>query len=233
MDRMPPTQPADRVRQPQIAAIGRALGHPARAAMLAALMDDRAWTVGELGRVAGLARSSASEHVSQLVGTGLVVLERQGRHGYVRLAGREVAEALESVSLLAPVEPAATSLRAQRADAELVAGRTCYQHLAGLLGVGLTQAWIDTLLVVDWGLTPAGSEWFTQHGIDVTPDRRRGLLRPCLDWTERRAHAAGPLADRFCALAFQRGWVARGRHRRSVVVTPAGRSALEDWVRSC
>lgn len=213
-------------RTPDLALFAREVAGPRRAAMLGALMDGRAWTVGELARVAGVARNTASGHVERLVAAGLVTATRQGRHRYVTLAGQHVADALEAMSLVAPVRPAA-GLRGVRADAELAAARTCYRHLAGALGVALADRWHAHGLVTDeWALTPTGRAWCEDVGIDTTPDPRRGLLRPCLDWTERRPHAAGPLADRLAAAAFARGWIVRGVHPRAVVVTPEGRRAL-------
>lgn len=219
-----PAQP----RTPQLAAFARELAEPSRATMLIALMDGRAWTVGELAQQAGVARNTASEHVRRLVRAGMVAETRQGRHCYLTLAGPETAAAIEAMSLASATEAPAASLRSQRADDELVAGRTCYRHLAGQLGVQLLESWVARGLVTDtWLLTDDGRDWFAGLGVDPHPDRRRVLLRGCIDWTVRRPHAAGTLAERFTATAFDRGWIERGHHRRSVRLTPIGAAALQ------
>lgn len=214
-------------RTPQLAAFAREVADSSRAAMLMALMDGRAWTIGELAHQAGVARNTASEHVRRLVRAGLVCEARQGRHCYVTLAGPQVAIAVEAMSLASETSPRANSLRGHRHDAEVVAGRTCYRHLAGRLGVTLLDGWLTAGFIADgWELTDSGRDWFTALGIDTAMDPRRALLRPCMDWTERRPHAAGALADRLAVAAFDHGWIVRGSHSRSAQLTPAGERVL-------
>lgn len=211
----------------QQAAFAREVADPSRAAMLVALMDGRAWTVGELAHQAGIARNTASEHVRGLVRAGLVNEARQGRHCYLTMAGPQVAQAVEAMSLASRTRPAASSLRGRRHDDELVAGRTCYRHLAGRLGVTLLADWRTAGFVTGgWELTATGRSWFTSLGIDTHPDPRRALLCPCIDWTERRPHAAGALADRLAVAAFAHGWIVRGSHSRSAKLTPDGERVL-------
>jgi len=194
--------------------------------MALALMDGRAWTVGELAQQAGVARNTASEHLAGLTSAGLVTRTKQGRHSYIRLAGSEVAEVIEMISRITDVRPAAPSLRAHRHDAELAAGRTCYGHLAGRLGVDLAERWQCTgLVTADWNITASGRRWFADIGLAV-PNSKQPALRPCIDWTERRPHAAGPLGRAVTKLAFSQGWVVRGHHPRAARLTAAGRSAL-------
>lgn len=214
-------------RTPDLAAFAREVADESRASMLVALMDGRAWTVGELAHQAGIARNTASEHVRRLVRAGLVSESRQGRHCYLTLAGPQVAGAVEAMALASQTRPAASSLRGRRHDDALAAGRTCYRHLAGRLGVGLLERWLaDGLLTEGWELTDAGRDYFRDLEVDITPDPRRELLRPCIDWTERRPHAAGLLADRLAAVSFERGWADRGSHPRSVRLTAAGSRLL-------
>lgn len=215
------------VSTPELAAFAREVAEPSRASMLMALMDGRAWTVGELAHQAGIARNTASEQVRRLVRANLVVEARQGRHCYLTLAGPQVAHAMEAMSLASRTRPCANSLRAHRNDDELTAGRTCYRHLAGRLGVDLLDAWLTAGFVSDeWALTDAGRNWFAALGVDTRPDQGRELLRPCIDWTERRPHAAGVLADRLADTAFEHGWVLRRSHPRSAHLTPAGARRL-------
>lgn len=214
-----------RPSMPELAQFARHLADPSRTAMLMALMDGRAWTVGELAHQAGIARNTASEHLTRLTDAGLVTHTRQGRHSYISLADQNIAEVIESMSRAAAIRPATRNLRGQRYDDELAQGRTCYRHLAGRLGVELADLWAaGGMLTPTWTLTTAGTSWFDNLGIEVPASQR--LLHPCMDWTERRPHAAGPLADRLTARAFDRGRLVRGRHTRSVRLTPQGRDAL-------
>lgn len=205
--------------------IGRALADPSRAAILTALLTGTAWTVGELAAHAGVARSTASEHVGHLDAAGLVHLHRQGRHTYVTLAGPPVASALEALSLVAPQRPAPASLRGQRHARELADGRTCYRHLAGRLGVHLHDRLLESGFVTpDYVITTSGQAWFARLGIDTGGPT--APLRGCLDWTERRPHLAGPLADRLTDHALTHRWIERGTHPRSIRLTPEGEGLL-------
>lgn len=213
---------------PDLALVTRALADESRASMVLALLDGRAWTAGELASHAGVARSTASAHVDQLVAAGLVSELRQGRHRYVRLRDAQVADAVEALAALSPrVRPATASLSGQRVDAALQAGRTCYRHLAGRLGVWLTDEWLRLEIVSDdWELTNVGRAWLDGVGVECPAAARRPLVRPCLDWTERREHVAGLAADGFAQHALDLGWLERRSHRRSVELTPAGCTAL-------
>ncbi|MBO0812468.1 MAG: helix-turn-helix transcriptional regulator, partial [Microlunatus sp.] len=181
----------------------------------------------ELARSLGIARSTASEHASRLVDGGLLTETRQGRHRYLRLARPEVAEAIESLGAIstASVTPA-HSLSVSTRDAALRAGRTCYRHLAGRLGVELLDALRDLGVVTGtWQLGPDGAAWFARLGI--TPGRaRRPLLRPCLDWTERRDHLAGLYADALCDQLLTREWLVRRGTTRAVRLTDLGTTEL-------
>ncbi|MGZ4747668.1 MAG: ArsR/SmtB family transcription factor, partial [Oryzihumus sp.] len=164
--------------------VGRLLSVPARSAMVSALLEGRALTVGELARVAGVSASTASEHVTSLDAGGLVRVLRQGRHRYVALSGPQVAAALEALALVSPPVPV-TSLRQSRDARALRAARTCYDHLAGELGVRVhdalvRQGWVATDPA--YLLTDTGAGELRALGVDV--DRavagRRPVVRPCL-----------------------------------------------------
>ncbi|MCS7483945.1 ArsR/SmtB family transcription factor [Umezawaea endophytica] len=205
-----------------------------RAAFCVALLDGRAWTAGELAAHAGVAPSTASEHLGRLVAGGLLVERRQGRHRYVQLADQRVAHLLEDlVAHVEPAEPART-LRSSTASAALARGRTCYDHFAGRLGVAITDAMTANgyLAQTDgFTVTEAGLAWLTGPlAADPTALRtaRRPLGRPCLDWTERRTHLAGTAGAHVCAHFQDRGWVRRTGTGRAVRVTPAGAAALRD-----
>lgn len=218
--------------------IASLLGDPARAAMLHALMDGRALTASELARVAGIAPSTASGHLARLVEAALLRVARQGRHRYYRLASSAVARLMESVMQVAALaRPPAANIVVGPRDAALRAGRTCYDHLAGRLGVSLAETLVSLGAVElsdDAGLlTPAGEERLRAIGIDVAAllegcGRRsaRMICRPCLDWSERRPHLAGALGAAICAHCFDRHWIRRVEGSRAVTLTPKGRQAL-------
>ncbi|MEV0573435.1 winged helix-turn-helix domain-containing protein [Streptomyces sp. NBC_01463] len=203
-----------------------------RAVFCQTLLDGRAWTAGELARVAGVSPSSASEQLSRLIEGGLLAEERQGRHRYVRLAGPEAAALIEAVASFSPHTPSPRNLRQSvRLSAEARA-RTCYDHLAGHLGVTLADAMVSRGLVSDesgLAVTPAGREWLAGTLDYRHPSgSRRPLVRSCLDWTERRSHLAGALGAALCATALERGWVRRVGSGRAVKVTPAGAGAFRE-----
>jgi DNA-binding transcriptional ArsR family regulator len=209
------------------------LADRSRAAICLALMDGRAWTAGELARAAGIAAPTATEHLNILVGAGLLAEQRQGRHRYVRLASAETARLLESLSVAAGQPAPARSLRTVRAAADLAAGRTCYDHLAGELGVQLYDALLGNGLVTETdglALTPAGRSWFTElAGPEaLRPPRTRPLLRTCIDWTQRRQHLAGTLGAVLHGQLVDRSWIRHSPGSRAVRVTPAGTAALAD-----
>ncbi|MEV7328024.1 winged helix-turn-helix domain-containing protein [Micromonospora sp. NPDC093244] len=216
-----------------LAELAALLADGTRAGICLALLDGRAWTAGELARRAGVAPSTASDHLTRLVRGGLLVEERQGRHRYVRLAGPTVAQLIESLVGHAPASPAPTgSLRAVTAGAALAYARTCYDHLAGRLGVRMYDALLaDGRLDRASGLTltPDGWAWAAGLGVPVEALRsgRRQVVRDCLDWTERRAHLAGALGAALCRRFTELGWITPGTGR-VVRVTPAGRSALAE-----
>ncbi|MEU0754635.1 ArsR/SmtB family transcription factor [Streptomyces albogriseolus] len=204
-----------------------------RAACLLALLDGRAWTAGELARHCGVAASTLSEHLGKLVGGGLLTEERQGRHRYVRLADARVAQLVEDLTAqLAPdaAEPP-RGLRQSGADSAMARGRTCYDHLAGRLGIAVTDALTARgLLRQDTGfaLTDAGLDWFGALGVDLDGRSRRPLARACLDWTERRPHLAGAAGAALCRHLLERGWCVRIGSGRAVKVTGTGEQALTD-----
>jgi DNA-binding transcriptional ArsR family regulator len=217
---------------PYLAEVAHLMGDPARANMLHALMDGRALTAKELAYIAGVAPQTASGHLARLVQGGLLAVAVQGRHRYYRLAGSEVATALEGLMVLARTEPARRRLPS-RVRAELAAARTCYDHFAGRLGIGIHDAMVagGHLTVADggYGLTPAGEAVFAKLGVEGAPSgkSRRAALRPCLDWSERRPHLAGSLAAALACRCFEMGWVLRRKDSRAVHLTEEGRAAIK------
>ncbi len=214
-----------------IATFASLLADRSRVAMCLALLDGRAWTAGELARAASIARSTASEHLTILVRAGLLEELRQGRHRYLRLADPEIAQLVEDLAAAVGRPGRPSSLRTVRASRELAAARTCYDHLAGGLGVALYDGLVRNALISEDGglaLTPAGRDWFVDLAGEpaLVPRRSRPLLRTCLDFTERRPHLGGALGAVLCSELLRRRWVARARDYRVVTLTAAGRGAL-------
>jgi len=228
-----------------IAQAAALIADPARAAILSALMAGRPLAAGELARLAGVSATTASFHLAKLREGNMIEVARQGRHRYYRLAGHEVASALEALGLISPGQPVRT-LRQSREAAALAAARTCYDHLAGQAGVELLEALVqhgllvrekqessrtgsgNTATATRFEATGAGAKTFASFGINVTEIRRsrRNFAGECMDWTQRRGHLNGALAAAITTRLFELGWIERGQRRRSVRVTAAGAEGL-------
>ncbi|WP_329561777.1 ArsR/SmtB family transcription factor [Kitasatospora sp. NBC_01266] len=219
---------------PQLAKVAGLLADGTRAAFCLALLDGRAWTAGELARHAGVAPATASEHLHQLVAGGLLAEQRQGRHRYLRLAGPAVAELIEQLVALAPhsaAPPAPRSLSAAGRQHALARGRTCYDHLAGSVGVAIFDAMAERGLLEQAGglrLTGDGAAWLDELGVGVPSGGRRPAVLACVDWTERRPHLAGAVGAALCRHALAAGWVVRIGSTRAVAVTEGGRQVLRE-----
>jgi DNA-binding transcriptional ArsR family regulator len=213
---------------PDVAAVAGLFADRSRAAMVELLLDGRDHTVRSLARAAGVASSTATEHVGRLEAGGLVLTRRDGRERLVRLAGGEAAAAYEALAELSCERPA-TGLRAWTRGEELRAARTCYDHLAGKLGVAIADAALAAgAIEPDFSLGSSAAAWFAGLGVDVDslPRGRRPLLRVCMDWTEQREHLAGALGSAVCASMLGKGWVLRRPSSRALLVTPLGDARL-------
>ena len=217
-----------------VASIAAAIGEPARARMLYSLLDGRARTATELAAVAEVTASTTSAHLRRLEKQRLVKLVVQGRHRYFSLVDGHVAGALEALSVLAGGSgPAFVPDTPER----LRAARTCYDHIAGTLGVQLHDRlrelrWLRAAGERAYDVTSAGVAGLEALGIDI--DATRGLRRcfaaPCLDWSERRSHLAGALGAALLGVAVKRKWIVRDLDSRIVTVTAFGRRELERWL---
>ena len=216
-------------RMAEIAALA---GDPARANMLSRLMDGRALTASELAYVSRVSAQTASGHLAKLTASGLLAVEKQGRHRYYRLATGDVARMIEQIMIVAG-DPAPRMPRIGPAQHALMDARTCYDHIAGRLGVGLA----DTLqkrrhvrLGEDGGEVTKAGERFLAN-LDVDPGAvpgQRPYCRACLDWTERRPHIAGKLGTAMAGQFLLRKWIERQRDSRALTITPAGRRMFRE-----
>jgi DNA-binding transcriptional ArsR family regulator len=215
-----------------VASVAGLLADPARVRMLDELLAGRALAAGELARHAGVSPPTASAHLRRLLDGGLLSVEAQGRHRYYRLAGPAVAEAMEALSLIAPPRPVRSLRQSQRAEV-LRFARTCYDHLAGVVGVALADALLRAGALRaaagrDYEVTPEGEAALGGLGVDVAELRRqrRAFARRCLDWTERAPHLSGALGAALLERLLDLGWLAHGRVPRGLVLTDAGRDGL-------
>ncbi len=211
-----------------IAAVAALLADPTRASMLLTLSDGRAFTTTELAKSAKVAPSTASEHLSRLVGAGLLAVERQGRHRYYRLAEPAIMETIESLASIAPRQKIHTLSAAERAKV-LHYARICYHHLAGMLGVSLADSLVEQgiLHVTDAGyvVEKDGLAWLQAFGITLRQAER--LYVPWhIDWSERRHHIAGSLGAALANRLFQLRWLERHAASRAVRVTSEGKTQL-------
>ncbi|RDI44630.1 ArsR/SmtB family transcription factor [Nocardia mexicana] len=234
-----------------IAAVGALLADATRARIVTTLADGRALPASILASESGVAASTASEHLARLVEGGLLTVERSGRHRYYRLANREVAVAIEALAVLAPTRPV-RSLRESTRAAALRRARSCYDHLAGRLGVAVTEALLDRKALErtdgvpgteraqddpisaplpdhPYRLGPNAEPLFAELGVDLSAAGRgrRPLLRFCVDWSEQRHHLSGALGAAVLTRMESAGWVERFGPRRSLRVTEPGAKVLD------
>lgn len=229
------TLPGKRLADANVAPLAFLIADPVRAAMLWAVSDGRALPAGELCRIARSTPSAGSAHLTKLVAGGLLAVERHGRHRYFKLATPGVVGALEALAAIAEPMPAASLKEAHDASAIRLA-RTCYDHLAGALGVGLTSALVEQGALMLGGreyiVTDIGIARFATLGIDVdrvaeTARRtRRPIARACLDWSERRYHLAGALGAVLVTRLLELRWVERMPASRALKITNEGRRVL-------
>jgi DNA-binding transcriptional ArsR family regulator len=216
---------------PNVVEVANLIGDPSRLAILMSLLGGKALPATDLAHAARISPQTASSHLSKMVEGGLLLHESFGRHKYFRLASHEVAHALESLMAIAPPKPV-RSLRESDEQKTLRHARTCYDHLAGKIGVALTDRLLDMKLLEESGsdyvLSVEGMEMLRNFGVEVDADprKRRHYARQCLDWSERRYHLAGSLGAAITKRLLQLKWLERLPNSRAVRVTKAGMQGL-------
>lgn len=215
-----------------IAPVAAVLADPTRAKMLLALSDGRSLPAGELAQRARVQASTASSHLAKLVESGLLVVVKQGRHRYFRLADSSIIHAIETLASFAPAAPV-RSLRESAIGEAIRSARMCYNHLAGRLGVSLSEALVEKHILdaFDEGyiITDDGRLWMHDFGINSAEfKRQKSLLVPChIDWSERRHHVAGALGAAFARRLLEMEWIERLPSSRAVCLTEIGRQGLK------
>jgi DNA-binding transcriptional ArsR family regulator len=220
--------------QPSIAEVAALVGNPTRANILSVLLDGRALTATELAHIGGVSPQTASGHLGKLTEGRLLLVHKQGRHSYFRLASPLIGQMLEGIMAVAAEGPTPRNRPRWRGDEALRLARTCYDHLAGRLGVALTDAFVErgyVLLGQDGGIVTApGEAFFADFGIDLHEHGRgkRAFCRSCLDWSERRPHLAGVVGAALARRGFELGWLTRLRDTRALAISAEGRVGLAE-----
>jgi len=211
------------------------VGDTTRAAMLHALMSGQALTAKELAYWANVSPSTASDHLSKLVAAQLLTVTRSRRFSYYRIASPSVATMLESIKVVATSEMPLRQQTRSPSDEALRFARSCYDHLAGKIGVAVTDALVDMghIVLTDEGgeVTVSGERFFSAFGADLTPRTRRIFCQPCLDWSERRYHLKGLVGARIRRRLLDLGWLKSVSGSRALHLTSSGRAGLSEIFR--
>jgi DNA-binding transcriptional ArsR family regulator len=209
--------------------IAQLIGDPIRVNILWTLLDGRAYTASELAAAVDTSAPNCSMHLAKLIRAHLLTVEAQGRHRYYTFSRPEVAYAVEALAALVPQR---TREAAEKEDPPIRICRTCYDHLAGRVGVQLAEGLVRQRLLTQtnkqFDLTAKGVRWCIDHDIDPEELRqqRRNFARTCLDWTERRPHLAGSLGAALMRMMLDEQWLRKMPNTRAIQVTPKGRKAL-------
>lgn len=218
----------------QFQQVASLIGDPARAKMLWALLDGKAYTATELAMNADISPQNASMHLNKLLQADLLRVETQGRHRYFTFSRQDVAYAIEALANLIPY-----SKHEKNADNETTSAikycRTCYDHLAGKVGVLITDSLLKQKLIIknetDFDVTAKGIKWFAEIKIntDELKFQRRAFAKTCLDWSERRHHISGALGAALLDKMLAADWLRRTKNSRAMVITSKGQKALYEW----
>lgn len=215
-----------------LAAVAGLMADPNRARMLQILLGGTQSGTA-LADAAGISRSLASAHLKKLVDGALVTARRSGRARLYEIASEPVATAIETLMMIAPPAKTPKSLSVATRARNLRWARMCYDHLAGVIGVAITEALIkrSALEQADGGWSLGKSAVFAEIGVETDGlPRRRPLIRPCMDWTEHRSHLAGGAGAAVAGALTDRGWMRQHGASRIVTITPEGADGLRDWL---
>jgi DNA-binding transcriptional ArsR family regulator len=208
------------------------VGDTARATMLAALMGGQSLTAKELAYLANVSRPTASGHLNKLVAARLLTVTRERRFSYYRIASPLVATMLESIGVVAAIEAPRRHQPRSANDNALRFARSCYDHLAGRIGVAVTDALVAMghIVLTDEGgeVTSSGERFLSAFGADLRPRSRRLFCQPCLDWSERRYHIKGLVGARILNRLFELEWLKRVSSSRALQLTSSGRAGLSE-----
>ncbi|WP_440069110.1 ArsR/SmtB family transcription factor [Tenacibaculum discolor] len=209
------------------------LGDKSRAIMLWNLLDGRAYTATELATSANISLQSASNHLKKLVSANILSVEKQGRHRYFKFTNEEVARVIESMASLISIDNDYKKIKTPKLN-NFTYARTCYDHLAGNLGVKMTTSLLNNKIIKisdkNYIVTQYGKEWFNEVGVDINVIqlKKRSFAHQCLDWSERKHHIAGALGASFLEAMIKKDWLRKKSNSREVIITSIGRIELKN-----
>ncbi|MBL6447350.1 helix-turn-helix transcriptional regulator [Fulvivirga sp. 29W222] len=220
----------------QFSQIAVLIGDKARSIMLWNLLDGRAYTATELSVCANISPQSASNHLAKLVDANILSISKQGRHRYYNFKNDAVAQVVESMASLLPLQDEGKP-KVKPVPPGIAYARTCYDHVAGRLGVSLTESLEANGFIKasgkEYDLTDKGREWFHTLGVDTEglKQQKRSFAHQCLDWSERRSHLAGALGASMLQVMLQKDWVRKKNNTRELLITPKGKLELSDLLK--
>lgn len=203
------------------------IGDPTRASIMWTLLDGRAFTATELAISANTSPQNISMHLGKLLEANLLCVEKQGRHKYYRFSNKEVAYVVEAMANLIP-KPEITSKKKTENYPPVKYCRTCYDHLAGKIGVALADSLLEQKIIIEnnnaFEISAKGEKWFSDFGINIEDalKQKRIFLKPCLDWSERRNHVAGSIGTFLLNKMLNEDWIRRTANSRAIVITGKG-----------
>lgn len=218
---------------PNVARVASSIADISRAGILTVLLDGRYHTATELSSKIGITPQTISYHLNKLLEQELITVEKQGRHRYFGIPNQEIAATLESLLVISP-QSAIKSFKQSRDDSAIRQARTCYDHIAGDLGVKITNALLEKGILCDhqneFSLTKEGELFFEDFQINISETRkkRRSFCHKCLDWSERRHHLGGALGNAILERLIELHWVTRMPDTRALSVTMKGKAGLKD-----
>ncbi|MEC3621165.1 winged helix-turn-helix domain-containing protein [Bacillus subtilis] len=217
---------------PNIAKISSLLSDPSRSSILLSLMDGRIHPAGELAYLANIKPQTASFHLNKLIEAKLISVEKHGRHRYYRLSDSDAANVIEQLLHIAP-KAKVKSLKESKEKKDLHFARTCYDHLAGYVGVQMAHSLVEQGMLkkvdLNFEVTSEGALFFSKLGINEEQQRnkRRAFARCCLDWSERQHHIAGALGNALLVRMLEEEWIVRMPKTRAIRITQSGKIAFE------
>lgn len=207
------------------------IGDATRAAIMWTLLDGRAFTATELSIAANTSPQNISMHLGKLLDADLLCVEKQGRHKYYRFSSKEVAYVVEAMANLIPKSVISSKKKTEKYP-PIKYCRTCYDHLAGKIGVALTDSLLEQKIIIEGNntfvISSEGEKWFSDFGINIEEARKqkRIFLKPCLDWSERRNHIAGSVGTLLLNKMLEQDWIRRTADSRAVIITGKGEKEL-------
>jgi len=207
------------------------IGDATRASILWNLLDGRAFTATELAVAVETSAQNISMHLGKLLDANLICVEKQGRHKYYRFSNKEVAYAVEAMANLIPKTKASIKGKSEEYP-PIKYCRTCYDHLAGKIGVALADSFLEQKIIIEkdgvFEISTEGKEWFSDFGINIeeAQKQKRIFLKPCLDWSERRNHIAGSIGSLLLNKMISEDWLRRTKDSRAITITGKGEKEL-------